>query len=175
MGTYDRIIEQAEERLRANESIQAMQLYAEAAAVAPDRKEPLIELAQLFIDHDDIEGAAGFLEKALTLDRADVFIRLNLALAYFELEHAERAMLHLKEAVLLIQYIVAGTRIDETFGRTTETERERAAELETTGEYALELLKELAGLAELQAGSNAEPEVPSQSEPFATRLLRLAS
>lgn len=165
MGTYDRIIEQAEERLRAKDSVQAMQLYAEAVKVAPDRKEPLIELALLFIAHEDVEGAAGFLEKALELDGTDVFIRLNLALSYFEMERKEEATRHLKEAVLLIQYIVAGARIDEMFGQATETEMERAAELETTGEYAIELLKEMAGITEPQA----------TTEEFSSRILRLAS
>lgn len=169
MGTYDRIIEQAEERRSANESIQAILLYAEAAELAPYRKEPLIALAELFTAHDDMEGAAGFLEKALVLDRADVFIRLNLALANIEMERTERAMLHLKEAVLLIQYIVAGCRIDDMFGRATEMERERAADLEVTGEYALEVLAEMARITEPHVESGAEPEA------FNARLLRLAS
>lgn len=148
MATYERIIEQAEERLRAKDSVQAMQLYAEAAKAAPERKEPLVELALLFIAHDDVEGAAGFLEKALALDGTDAFIRLNLALAYYELDRQEEATRHLKEAVLLIQYIVAGTRIDDMFGQATESDLERADELETTGEYAIELLKEMAGITE---------------------------
>lgn len=165
METYDRIIEKAEERLRAKDSVQAMQLFAEAAKVAPDRKEPLIELALLFIAHDDVEGAAGFLEKALQVDGADVFIRLNLALSYYELERREEAMLHLREAVLLIQYIVSGVRIDKMFDRTTDADLERAAELETTGEYAIELLKEMAGLTETSADVTE----------LGTRILQLAS
>lgn len=165
MATYDRIIEQAEERLRAKDSVQAMQLYAEAAKIAPDRKEPLIELALLFIAHDDVEGAAGFLEKALALDGTDAFIRLNLALAYYEIDRAEDALRHLKEAVLLIQYIVASARIDEMFGNATDADLERAEELETTGEYAIELLKEMAGIT--------EPQTPVRE--FKVGALRLAS
>lgn len=148
MRSYDRLIEQAEERLREKDTVRAMQLYAEAAKTAPDRKEPLIELALLFIAHDDVEGAAGFLEKALTIDGTDIFIRLNLALAYHDLKQEDKARRHLKEAILLIQYIVSVTRIDELFDCATEDEIERAEELETTGEFALELLKEMAGLRE---------------------------
>lgn len=165
MQTYEKLIEQAEERLRAKDSVQAMQIYAEAHKVAPEKKEPLVELALLFMAHEDLPGAVEFLEKALTLDGTDVFVRLNLALAYYELEDAEKAANHLKQAVLLIQYLVACTRIDQMFGQASDVEIERAQELETTGEQAIDLLKEIAGIREPDA----------ETRDFGMRRLRLAS
>ncbi|MEX0599985.1 MAG: hypothetical protein WD205_05030, partial [Rhodothermales bacterium] len=99
----------------------------------------------------DVDGAIGFLEKALSLDGTDPFIRLNLALACYEMNRSEEAADHLTKAVLLIQYLVSETRINNMFGSASEMDLKQAEEMETTGEYAIELLKEMAGITEPDA------------------------
>ena len=147
MQSYDQLIQQASENSENGETLAAMNLFAAAAQAAPDRKEPLVELALLFSDEGDLEGAAGFLEKALNIDSRDAFIRLNLGLAYYAQQRLKDAVRQLRDAVLIIQHFQAGTRIDSMFVDSPEMTARlaQAEELEEVGAQAIELLKVIAG------------------------------
>lgn len=147
MHNYDDLLEKGYRLIELNQSGEALQAFRQAAELRPEEKEPLVQLAFLFQQLGDADGAIGLLQKAADLDPENAYVLLNLGLIHYEEKRWVEAEHYLQEAVHIIERGTADWRqqLAEHPHKKSEEILSQCDQLDQTAAEARALIAEIEG------------------------------